>query len=322
MSENRSCPLSDHFNGTRFHNPVRRTHGFLDLVRWMATRKQGRWPEATSNTYAPAPPKQVDDLRVTFIGHTTLLLQMNGLNILTDPIWSMRASPVSWVGPRRRAMPGIRFGDLPPIHAVVISHDHYDHFDAPTLTRLAQEHDPVFIAGLGNDHRLKELGIKRSVALDWWKAHQLRPNFRVTAVPARHFSGRNPFDRDSTLWCGFVLQGPAGCAYFAGDTGFGDHFSKIGTKFSPMRIALLPIGAFRPEWFMGEVHCTPEEAVEAHRILAPRISVATHFGTFPLADDGQIEPIERLREALKEDLPDGGVFWVLGFGEGRDVPPL
>ncbi len=332
MSTKQNWPLSDHFNGRRFHNPVPRTHGFADLLRWIANRKQGYWPETTSNTYAPAPPKRVADLRVTFIGHTTLLVQMNGLNILTDPIWSMRASPVNWAGPRRRAMPGIRFEDLPPIDAVLLSHDHYDHFDVPTLERLAAEHNPVFVAGLGNDRRLAEIGIKNTVALDWWSSHRLNDNLRLTAVPARHFSGRNPFDRDTTLWCGFVVQGSAGCVYFAGDTGFGDHFAEIRERFAPIRVALLPIGAFRPEWFMGEVHCTPREAVEAHRILSPTVSVATHFGTFPLADDGQTEPVERLQELVTPlkpesglngappEIPNGNEFWVLGFGEGRDVP--
>lgn len=322
MNNKQSWPLSNHFNGKRFHNPVPRTHGFLDLLRWMAARKQGYWPEGTSNTYAPAPPPHVADLRITFIGHTTLLIQMNGLNILTDPVWSMRASPFTWAGPRRRAMPGLRFEDLPTIHAVLLSHDHYDHFDSPTLVRLAKEHAPVFIAGLGNDHRLSELGIEHSVALDWWNSHVLHDGFRVTAVPARHFSGRTPFDRDTTLWCGYVLQGPAGCVFFAGDTGFGDHFTQVAKRFSPIRAALLPIGAFRPMWFMGEVHCSPQEAVEAHRVLSPRVSIATHFGTFPLADDGQTEPVEELREAANKAGLGDLDFWTLGLGEGRDVPPM
>ncbi len=315
-----NIPRSDHFDGKRFHNSKPRREGFLSFLRWMATRKPGPWPEATSNTYAGAPPKHVDDLRITFIGHTTFLIQMNGLNILTDPVWSMRASPVSWAGPRRRAMPGIRFEDLPPIDVVVISHDHYDHMDMPTLERLAREHHPVFISGLGNDLRLAEVGITNGIALDWWGSHRLRHDFEVTAVPARHFSGRTPFDRNSTLWCGFALRGPAGCVYFAGDTGFGEHFRQIAERCRPIRAALLPIGAFRPEWFMGEVHCTPEEAFEAHRILQSPVSIASHFGTFPLADDGQTEPVLALQKVIQHSNLNGSAFWVMQFGEGRDVP--
>lgn len=320
MGKSHHWHTSDHFNGTRFHNPVPRTQGFVDFLRWMATRKQGSWPEITSNTYAPAPPVRVDDLRITFIGHTTVLIQMDRLNILTDPIWSLRASPLSFVGPRRRAMPGIRFEDLPPIDLVLLSHDHYDHFDVPTIERLNRAHSPSFIVPLGLDARLSGIGPVRSTALDWWNTCKVAPNFTVTAVPARHFSGRSPFDRDTTLWCGFVLRGSAGCVYFAGDTGFGDHFRQIADRVSPIRAALLPIGAFRPEWFMNEVHCTPAQAVEAHGILKPVISVATHFGAFPLADDGQEEPVFELQQALAAAGDDSGSFWVLTTGEGRDVP--
>ncbi len=253
-------------------------------------------------------------LRVTFINHTTVLLQTHGVNILTDPIWSNRCGPVSWFGPRRVRPPGIRFQDLPAIDVVLLSHNHYDHCDLPSLKRVARAHHPKLIAPLGNKRFLERRDMPVFEELDWWSATSISPDVTVTAVPARHFSGRGLFDRDRSLWSGFVIKTPSGSICFAADTGFGEHFAEIRARMGEPRLALLPIGAFRPEWFMSRVHMSPEQALEAHKQLGARTTVATHFGTFQLADDAETEAPERIAAAGQPQ------FWVLGFGEGRDIP--
>ncbi|HVR83269.1 MAG TPA: MBL fold metallo-hydrolase, partial [Planctomycetota bacterium] len=252
------------------------------------------------------------------MNHATVLLQMDGLNILTDPIWSYRCSPLSFIGPRRRRPPGLRFEDLPPIDVILISHNHYDHLDLPTLRSLAARDGPRILTGLGNREFLESRGIGKSQDLDWWEDADLGPGVRLRAVPAQHFSGRGLRDRDGSLWMGFVITGGAGSVYFAGDTGFGPHFQEIRNRCGPARLALLPIGAFQPEWFMSRVHLSPEEAIEAHRLLGAGTSMAIHFGTFQLADDGEDLPAERIRSALHVHSNPAPRFWVPGFGEGRD----
>jgi L-ascorbate metabolism protein UlaG (beta-lactamase superfamily) len=323
---------SDHFNGRKFHNINPRQKGFSDLLRWMLSRQRGKWPEWRESQPGPKPPERVpgvsdpqNALRVTFVNHTTFLIQIHGLNLLTDPVWSKRASPVQWAGPARVRAPGIRFEDLPPIDVVLLSHDHYDHMDVAALRRLHKEHDPVYFTGLENGRRLRKLGIERVAEMDWWQETELPNGMKLACVPAQHFSGRTPFDRDTTLWCAFVLLPPpefadSGAIFFAADTGFGPHFEMIAKRFPNLRLSILPIGAFRPEWFMGEVHCSPRGAVNAHKLLGTKISVASHFGTFPLADDGEDEPLQRLAEALREDGLTPSGFRVLDFGEGWAVP--
>jgi L-ascorbate metabolism protein UlaG (beta-lactamase superfamily) len=328
-----SGKTTDHFNGRKFHNVTPRAHGFAALVRWLTNRQQGPWTAETLTEHGPKPLAQVptvgdapDALRITFVNHSTFLIQCFGVNLLTDPIWSERASPFTWLGPKRMRSPGIRLEDLPRIHAVLLSHDHYDHMDATTLRYLWKTHRPAFYTGLGNLRRLKLLGIERTVEMDWWETAQLPGGLRLTCTPAQHFSGRTPFDRDSTLWCSFAIEPPreyaeSGAIYFGADTGFGPHFTAIAEKFPEMRAAILPIGAYRPEWFMGEVHCSPAESAEAHRILRPQISIACHFGTFALADDGQTEPVEELQRALRAR-PAAGEFAVPEFGAAIDVAAL
>ncbi len=317
-------PTSDHFDGEVFFNPggVKINDGIDDLLRWRRNRDQGPWPAWVEAEPGPAPPERVGsgEMKVTFVNHATVLLQMDGLNILTDPIWSDRTSPLSWAGPERVRAPGIRFEDLPPIDAVIISHDHYDHLDTPTLIRLHEAHRPRLFAGLGTGAIFEAVGIEGAEELDWWQEAELGGGVSLTSVPAQHFSGRGALDRNRTLWMGFVISGSSGVAYFAGDTGFGPHFEEIAARFGPVRLAMLPIGAFRPRSFMAPVHIDPEQAVQAHQVLGARTSVGIHFGTFPLADDGMDEPAQELAEALDRAGVDEGSFWVMGFGEGRSVP--
>jgi L-ascorbate metabolism protein UlaG (beta-lactamase superfamily) len=268
--------ISDHFDGRKFHNlesPER--EGFIDFIRWQLTRKPGEWSDWTESQIGPKPPARVTgkDLRVTFINHATVLVQTGGLNILTDPIWSGRASPFRWAGPKRHRSPGIDFRDLPPIDVVLLGHNHYDHFDISTIVRLKGEHRPHFVTGLGNGSLLRAHGITALTELDWWDGAGLNDDMRVTCVPAKHFSGRGLSDGNRTLWCGFVVQNAGGNIYFAGDTGMGDHFKTIKEHFGKFRLALLPIGAYLPRWFMCPVHISPREAAHVHRMLEPGISV-------------------------------------------------
>ena len=314
-------PISDHYDGDVFYNQVPlQQHGFTDLLKWMMNREAGDWQPVTDAKYAAKPPAHGHSLHATFINHATVLLQTSTLNILTDPIWSERASPVSWAGPKRQRPPGIRFEDLPSIDVVLISHNHYDHMDLPTLKRLQQGFDPLFIVGLGNASILMDEGISKVKELDWWESLTLNDNTVINGVPAQHFSMRWLGDRNQRLWMGFVLQAPEGAIFFAGDTGMGPHFQQIYERYGPMRLSLLPIGAYRPRWFMAGVHTAPDEAVLAHQQLHSEYSIGIHFGTFRLADDGQHEPLQDVERALQNSSVSKERFWILDFGEGRQIP--
>jgi len=318
-----SGPVTENFDGARFHNvpPVER-NGFAGFLKWTWTRKPGPWLEWVEAEPGPPPPERVGagEMRATFVNHSTVLVQMDGLNILTDPVWSERIGPVSWAGPKRHRLPGIRFEDLPPIDVVLVSHSHYDHMDMPTLIRLRDEHGPRFYTGLGNRAVLAEEGIEASAEMDWWDETEIAEGVTLAFVPARHFSGRSLCDRNRTLWGGFVIKGPAGTVYFAGDTGAENDFERIRDTYGAPRLAMIPIGAFLPAWFMSPVHTSPAQAVEVHERLHAGTSIPIHYGTFRLGDDGQFEPVERLANALIERPQVIPNFWVLGFGEGGPVP--
>lgn len=314
-------PTTDHFDGKRFSNlpPVEQPR-FRDLLKWRRTKDPGHWPEFVNAEPGPMPPAlvQCDDLRVTFINHSTVLVQTAGINLLTDPIWSERASPLKRLGPRRHRPPGIRFESLPPIDVVVVSHNHYDHMDVPTLRRLAEEHAPDILVGLGNADWLERKGVAGATDLDWWQTREVAEGISVTGVPAQHWSLRGLADRDRTLWLGFVIDTPCGKTYFAGDTGFGPHFAEIRERLGAVRLALLPIGAYRPRWFMQTSHIDPAQAVQAHRALEAGTSIGVHFGTFALGDDGRVEPLIELDRVMPADVRPQ--FWVLDEGESRLVP--
>jgi L-ascorbate metabolism protein UlaG (beta-lactamase superfamily) len=291
-------PVSDHFDGTRFHNHQDGWQSEGSFLRWQMTRMQTPWPEWIDGEPGPPPATRIDGGRlvVTWVNHATLLVQMDGLNILTDPVWSERVSPVSWTGPKRHRSPGLRFEELPAIDVVLLSHNHYDHMDLPTLRRLGV---PI-LTPLGNTAFLERHRLRGARDLEWWQEVSLPNGVRVTLVPSQHFSARALSDRNATLWGGFVISGPSGNVYFAGDTGWGPHFEEIGRRFGSIRLAMLPIGAYQPRWFMKPAHISPEEAVEAHLALGARTSIAMHYGTFALGDDGHVEPVLDLRAALEE----------------------
>ena len=304
---------SNHFDGKRFFTPgAPQPKSFADVARWMLTRHPEPWKSDPSSTLDHPPATVREGLRTTLVNHSTVLIQTAGVNILTDPIWSERASPFTFAGPKRFAPPGIRFEDLPPIHIVLISHNHYDHMDLPTLRRLQSAHAPRVYVGLGNAPYLMPIGMKRAFEMDWWDSDCYSSDITVHCTPSQHFSARSPFDRNRALWCSYVIATPSGNIYFGGDTGFGPHFRDIHQRFPYIRIALLPIGAYLPRWFMSPVHLSPDEAFEAHKILGAHDSVAIHHGTFALADDSQYEARDRVIQlALERNLQ----FHILRNGE-------
>lgn len=312
-------PTSDHFNGTTFTNLSHvEDKGFIDVLKWSINREEGEWTELSERDVAfgekPAA-RVMNSLAITYVNHATFLIQSGGLNILTDPVWSERVSPLSFAGPKRMRPPGIRFEDLPEIDLVILSHNHYDHLDIETLKKLNDLYSPEFITPLGVDLYLNQQGISNTIALDWWDDQSVSESLNVTSVPAQHFSSRGLFDRNKTLWAGYVLETESGNVYFAGDTGYGDFFKEIGERFDNITVGLIPIGAYKPQWFMSPIHVNPEEAIQVHKDVNAEISFGMHFGTFPLADDGMKEPVNDFTEAMKKPGNAGVNFKLLTEGD-------
>jgi len=281
----------------------------------MRTRRP-KWNERELEGVPETPQERVhgDEVCVTFVNHMTFLIQSRGKNLLTDPIWAYRCSPSQWAGPRRFAPPGLKLEELPPIDGILLSHDHYDHLCLPTLKRLAQRGQPTVFAGKGVGRTVRKSGLTQIVELEWWEAHDWGDGWRIEGCPAQHFSGRTPFDRNRTLWLGLWVQTPVKTIFFAGDTGMGPHFQEVRDRLGCPDIALLPIGAYKPEWFMSPVHMSPQEAIQAHDILGAKESIATHFGTFALAMDGQDEPVRELQNHRGDR-----TFHVLRHGQRLDL---
>jgi L-ascorbate metabolism protein UlaG (beta-lactamase superfamily) len=313
---------SDHFDGERFSNLVDASHGsVLDFLAMRMTTEYARWPRWVETEPAPAPPRRLGrgEVRATFVNHATVLLQLGPVNILTDPTWAERASPLGWAGPRRVHSPGVRFEDLPPIHAVIVSHNHYDHLDLATLRRLAAAHRPRVLVGLGLEGWLAARGVEGAEQLDWWESVELGRDTRVTFTPTQHWSSRGLRDRRRTLWGGFVLEHAGRSVYFAGDTAAGPHFARVGEHFDGVALALLPIGAYAPRDFMGSAHLSPEEAVAAHHELRARRSMAIHFGTFQLSQEAREAPGRRLAVARAAAGLTAAEFVVPAVGETLEI---
>lgn len=313
---------SDHYNGRHFHNLERNARGLGDVFTWLRTRKPSKWPAWEENPAFPLPQarysSQIRDWHTTFINHATVLLQIGPYNLLTDPVWSERVSPFKSLGPKRVRPAGVALKDLPPIDVVLLSHNHYDHMDLATLKWLEQRDHPHVVTGLGNAAILHANGIKHVTELDWWQSVEHK-DLKIHFTPAQHFSGRGVRDRDLTLWGGLWVETEAGSAFFAGDTGYGGHFRAIRERLGEARLALLPIGAYEPRWFMSPVHMNPQDAVLAHRDLEARESLAIHFNTFQLTDESIGQPVLDLAAALQKHGMDAASFLVLKEGEGRKI---
>ncbi|HSJ12966.1 MAG TPA: MBL fold metallo-hydrolase [Longimicrobiales bacterium] len=299
--------------------------GLRDMLRWWLQRwRHGVAPTPPAAAFpradpTPAVPRlDADEVRVTWVGHSTFLIQLPGCNVLTDPVWSRRASPVQWTGPVRLAPPGLEFDALPPIDVVLLSHDHYDHLDRPTITRLHERggDELTFVTPLGYRSWLARLGIERVAELGWHQQARFASGLNVTALPARHWAQRTPWDSMRRLWASFALRLGAWRLYFCGDSGYAPIFADIGRYAGPFDIVLLPIGAYEPRWFMQPAHMNPEEAVQAWVDLgATGVFVAMHWGTFRMTDEPPLEPPERLRAAWRERGLDETALHVPRHGE-------
>jgi L-ascorbate metabolism protein UlaG (beta-lactamase superfamily) len=314
-------PVSDHFNGTRFFDPQGAPpKSLLQLLRWQTSRAKAAWPDHIDNVRTDRPPPRVEGarMRVSCVGHASFLIQTGGLNILTDPVWSERVSPLPMLGPKRVRDPGIAFEALPPIDAVLVSHCHYDHLDLPTLSRLAASHRPRVITPLGNDAiMLAHDPAIRVEAHDWGDRVELSAGMRVSLAPMRHWSARGPFDRNKALWAAFVLDTPWGRIYHVGDSGYGDghHFRTARERHGPFRLAILPVGAYEPRWFMRDQHMNPQEAVQAFRDCGAEYALAHHLGVFQLTDEAVDAPELALNAALAAARIPQDSFAVLDPGE-------
>jgi L-ascorbate metabolism protein UlaG (beta-lactamase superfamily) len=305
---------TDHFDGRRFFNPNGANGQPLRMLPRLLLTPRTRWPSEVPVEPRRPPTPGPDEAVVTFVGHSTFLMQAVGTNVLVDPMYHRRASPMAFAGPRRVRAPGVRFDELPPISLVLLSHNHYDHCDLGTLRLLDQRFHPRFVTPLGNGRLLRSAGLRQVEELDWWQTASAAP-LPITLTPAQHFSARGPFDRNRALWGGFLIEAGGQRILHAGDSGYGPHFTEIAARLEPIDLALLPIGAYEPRWFMKDIHMNPAEAVQAHLDLAARQSIAMHFGTFQLTPEGIDEPVRELAKALQERGMAAERFRVVEVGE-------
>ncbi len=284
------------------HHEKLSPHKFKEFLKWRLTSLSQKWPNFVSDNVNPKLDHVLtsNNCAVTYINHATLLIQCFGMNILTDPVFFQRVSPVSFLGPRRRRNPGISLSSLPKIDVVLVSHNHYDHMEKESLIFLHKEHAPTFLTPLGNKKFFDSFGISNVLELDWQDSFSLK-NFNFTLVPMQHWSARTLFDRNRALWGGFVIEQEKLKILFAGDTGYNGHFTNIQEKFGPMDVSLLPIGAYEPRWLMKDHHMNPEDAVKAHLDLGSKLSLGIHFGTFQLTDEGIDEPVLALHKAINDN---------------------
>ena len=316
-------PVSDHSDGEKFFNPEpilhggpRRRKGFLALLRARLRRDPqtwARWPQWVEDPAPEAAPE--DGPSVTWVGHSTFLLRLPELNVLTDPVFSARCSPSQMAGPKRVRAPGLALEALPRIDLILLSHNHYDHLDLPSLRRLRAAFPAARIVTLlGNGRYLDRRRVHEAHELDWWETLSLH-GAHITATPARHFSARTPWDGNRALWGGFYVQHKAHRIFFAGDTGYTKFFSEIRHRLGPPDLALLPIGAYAPRWFMAPVHMDPEDAVRAFADLGAARAIGMHFGTFQLTAEGIDDPPQALAAARARAGVAPEVFFTLGIGQ-------
>lgn len=296
-----SGPVSDHFDGTLFFNPDGTgPKNAWELLKWQVWEERARWPDSFPSPHAfDVPPQRIgrDEARVSYVGHASFLIQIAGRNLLLDPVWSKRASPLKAVGPKRVNPPGIAFETLPPIDFVLVTHNHYDHMDTGLIGRIWQRDRAPVITPLGNDTILRgDVPEIDARAFDWHSAVDLGEGIKVHFEPTVHWSARGLGDRRHALWASFVIESPKHKIYCVGDSAFSDGtvFRGVAQRHPGIDLALLPIGAYEPRWFMHTSHMNPEESVKALEICGAKAAVGHHWGTFQLTN----EAVEMPREAL------------------------
>jgi L-ascorbate metabolism protein UlaG (beta-lactamase superfamily) len=300
----------------RFDDRATQPRGPGDMLRWkVLDRLAGRGPAGDRGFTTPVRANDGALVRqpapsLTWIGHASFVMRLSGRLIATDPIWSRRIAGAI----ARKAPPGVALESLPRFDVVTVSHNHYDHLDLPTLRRIGP--GPTYVTPLGGGELLVRQGLPNVVELDWWQSHRVG-DLEITLVPSRHWSMRAPWNRNDTLWGGFVYRGREGAAYHAGDTALFDGFAEIGRRLGPIDWAMLPIGAYEPRWFMANQHLNPEEAGEAFLALGARTLVAMHWGTFQLTDEPLGEPPARIAAFWQERGLDPAALWILDVGETR-----
>jgi N-acyl-phosphatidylethanolamine-hydrolysing phospholipase D len=311
--------------------PDSEPRGWRDVLQWRRQRRGQVLPaDPPRNSFPTARPEiaypraPATDHTATWIGHSTVLLQFGGLNIITDPVFSQRAFPVQWAGPRRIMDPAIAIDALPPLDVVLLSHTHYDHLDKPAVRQLVRAHpNATWVVPLGVGAYVRGWGAREIVEIDWWQQATVGA-LRVTATPARHFSARRLGDRNKTLWCGFAFELAGKRVFFAGDTAYHDQFHNVGERCGPFDFVMIPIGAYDPRWFMHVVHVDPEEAVQIYQdIIAAQLvephplMLGIHWGTFRLTDEAMDEPPRRTAERWRLAGLDDHRLWSARFGETR-----
>lgn len=319
-------PKSDHYNGVNFFNPEGvEPRTLAEVAKWQWQGDKAKWPQEYPSPFDKAKPDarvEGNDIKITMIGHATLLVQVAGLNFITDPVFVERASPVQFAGPKRVNPPGVRFEDLPPIDYVLLSHNHYDHLDLESLDRLVKEHDAEIICPLGNDVIVADKNSNaKFITGDWGDVAELNNDCRVHFEPAHHWSARGVKDRRMALWAAFVLETPQGKIYHVGDTGFHDgiNYKALAEKHGEMRASILPIGAYEPRWFMKGQHQNPDEAVQGHLLCKSQVTIAHHWGTFQLTNEAIEAPLEALAEAKNKHGLADEAFVVLRPGEAANL---
>lgn len=295
---------SDHYKDGVFFNPtLPEQKSFFEVLKWSFTREKTPWPDHVEQKKFPRnnEPVNANEARITFINHSTFLIEFKNINILTDPIWSVRASPVSFAGPKRVKDPGLDIQELPKIDAVLISHNHYDHLDLASLKTLNDKFSPKFFVGLGDKKLLENAGITNVTELDWNDTINLNKETKITYLKCRHWSARGLFDRFKSLWGAYLIQNVDTKIYFGGDTGYAEHFKEAAAKYSAIDISLLPVGAYEPRWFMKAFHMNPEEGLMAAKDLNSKYNFGMHLETFQLTDEGFDEPRKEVERLLKTE---------------------
>lgn len=303
------------YNNKYQHEP----HGIGGVLRWkLGLKKSDQHDKGSTEVPASEPNSKGDfshlgdsDIQLTWIGHSSFLLQLGSSNILIDPVYANYCSPVPLPGLKRAQPPGIKWSDLPEIHYVLISHNHYDHLDAKVVKKLAKT--SVFLVPEGLSKWMKKRGVVKVEEIGWLES-KIVNDLSITACPAQHSSARTPWDKDKSHWCGWLIEFLGKKIYYAGDTGYCPHFKDLGESYGPMDLSILPIGAYSPSWLMKPIHSSPEEAVQMHIDLNSKLSLGCHWGTFKLTDEPIMEPVKRVLDESKNKGLKAETFIVLPIG--------